>query len=250
MPFYRRRPSYRSRRKSSIRSIKPRKTAITKLASAVRRLQVAQRTDKGDYQIAQLNTQSISEPYNVINLSDINGANSIFSTDKVEDFGVQKTKHISTGIDMTIDHSVVGFDETGNVQYTCFLVSLKDEIGSAFDSATGSLTLLPNVHYVSEQGLTLLNKNCFNIHSIKRFNLGNNNEDLGFSSANQYGSMKRWYMKIAPRVNIENPLGNVRLLRSGLDPSKSYYIILFNNNGILDGQLPDWKYSLVSTYRH
>lgn len=243
--------SYRPRRKTGIRSIRPRKTAITKLATAVRRLQLKQRSDKSSYQLGFSVTQAVAQDYNYISLSNPFAYSSIFSTsNKTEDFAVSKTKHISTGIDMTVDHSVAGFDETGNVQYTCFLVSLKDQIGSAFNPSTGAITLIPNQHYHKTEGMVLLNKSCFNIHAIKRFNLGNNGEDLAFDSSNPYGTMKRWYMKVAPRCLVENPVGSIYDMQSANDPSKTYYLILFNNNSILDGQFPDWKINMVSTYRH
>ena len=53
-------------------------------------------------------------------------------------------------------------DEENTVSFTMFLVSLKDEIGDAFNTASGVLSLTANEHYYQQNGLCMLNKK----HSI------------------------------------------------------------------------------------
>lgn len=151
--------------------------------------------------------------------------------------------HKSFGIDITIESA----NETDNISYTCFLVSLKDSVGSAFDPNTGNLTLTNPTHFWTNQGMCMLNKRMFNIHKIKRFNLGNYGQALTISSAQNYGTLRRFFWKWSPKCKVSNPSGSVRNVQTSLDPSKQYYLIVCNDDSSVDGQSPTCRAVVVHT---
>lgn len=250
-------PARKYGRKAGVRRRKYVKKQVKKTSSVVSQLvrkvnglikDKAQRDDTVN--VAQYNSNSITSVMYGISLSNFAGMQKIFGTD-ADDTEDNKIIHQSIGIDMEVTLENTLNNEESTTHFTAFLVSLKDNIGSAFVPGSGSLTLVADQHYyMGAGGMCLLNKKCFNIHKIKRFTLGNYDTALTASAAQtQYGTVQRWYWKIAPGKVIQNPIGSWDTLASGLDPSKSYYILIANDNSTADLENPAVKLSAVHTLK-
>ena len=138
----------------------------------------------------------------------------IFGSD-ADDDNNQKIVHHSFGMDGYLSLENLINDEENTVSFTMFLVSLKDEIGDAFNTASGVLSLTANEHYYQQNGLCMLNKKAFNIHKVMRRTLTNHGTTLSQPSAQtQYGTDCRFYIKHAPRITITNYRGDWKALSS------------------------------------
>lgn len=249
MSFKRR---YNRKRSSKLRRIA--RGRISKFSTLAKQIQtIKQRLSKSMsyYNCGLTYSLPATGDYQYIRLNTINSSSSIFGTTISEDFAVNKTRLVSLGVDNYVTLANTPLNEEEEVQYTYFLVSLKDEIGTAFDPAIGALTLSSGTHYQKQGGMVMLNKKCFNIHTVKRFVLTNHGIDLGVNTAQtQHGTDKRFYRKISVGKDIINPTGSVATLETGLDPSKSYFALLFSNDSILDAEWGRWDINVVSTYKH
>lgn len=154
---------------------------------------------------------------------------------------------------MTIQLKFSCGNELSNVNYTMFLVSLKDSAndGDMFDPTTGDLELDPGVHYnpnVSTQlGQVMLNRKCFNIHYYKRFTIGNNGSALTQATAQGQLKSERIFT-IKKKLNnwITNPTGDVwGNMATARDPSKQYYLLIFNDDNTLDLEYQNLAYNIV-----
>lgn len=226
------------------------KPVIKSVDKRLRRLEKKDRDQHQYLNYVQGATQTnITQPFTGINLCDFNSMTAMFGAG-ADDETDQKIIHSSFGIDGYISLENLINDEENTIQLTMFLVSLKDQIGSAFNPATSALTLSNTVHYYSQDGLTMLNKKVFNIHKVKRLSLTNHNKALADPSAQtQHGTDYRFYWKWRPNQYITNPLGNWKSLGSGVDPSKTYYLLIFNNNSTLDLESPAFTYNVVHTMK-
>lgn len=200
--------------------------------------------------LAQYNTNSITSQGQGILLSNFAGMQKIFGTD-ADDTEDNKIIHQSVGIDIELTLENTLNNEESTTRFTTFLVSLKDSVGSAFNPSSGALTLLPDIHYYMQAGgQCLLNKKIFNIHKIKRCTLTNYDTALTASAAqSQYGTNYRWYWKQSIGKVISNPIGSWDQLGTGLDPSKTYYILIFNDNSTADLENPQVRMSAVHTLK-
>lgn len=193
--------------------------------------------------------ENISSQVKVINLCDYNAFTPIFGADGDDDNN-QKVVHQSFGMDMYLTLENLINNEEDTITFTMFLVSLKDNIGSAFNPSTGALSLANGQQYVYQSGLVMLNKKVFNIHKVIRRTLTNHGTALSAPSAQtQYGTDCRFYIKHSPRSVITNPLGDWKAMSSSLDPSKQYYFLIFNDNSVLDGESPCCTYNIVHTMK-
>lgn len=130
-----------------------------------------------------------------------------------------------------------------NMVYTVFLVQLKDQFrNSQFDDTTGVLTLTAGVHYNSTDGMTMLNRRFFVIRGIRKFALGNfgvNPATVG-DAGGSIDDFKRISFRLRPNKRILKQDDARRLIGPGQasagdavpdpDPSKNYYILVFNND--------------------
>lgn len=225
---------------------KGRTTKTQALAKAVRTLQRQMRTSTSYLNYSQVVNTGITADYLTIKLSNYANWTRVFGTDANDDTG-NRMKHNSIGIDayISLENTVNEPDTTG---FTCFLVSLKDEIGGYLDQATGNLALSPNIHYTIQGGLVMLNKNVFNIHRIKRFVLTNHGQSLSNPSAqSQYGSDRRFYWKIKPNKMIKCAYADWKAVQCSQDPSDNYYVLIFNDNSSVDLQNPLCRMNIVHT---
>lgn len=248
MVYRRFRPRRKLRARSTLsRLTKPmRQTAIQSLAKQVKTLKVAMKKDKEYLNYAHTYDAGVAQDLSYFQLSRFDNWSPVFGTtagDSTQNAMIWK----SSGIDCYLTHQSFN-DEEENVTYTAFLVSLRDEIGSAYSPTNGNLSLVANTHYTMWGGLVMLNKKVFKIHRVKRFTLGNFGQNLNLSAGQkQYGNDMRWYWKISPNAKIVNPSGDWKALGASQDPSKAYYVLIFNTNNILDGEYPQLRISQVST---
>lgn len=232
------------------RMAKGKVTSVQALAKSVQSIQRKMRTQHQILNYVQAQTQdNLTANYNAYNLCNYNAMVPTFGTD-ADDDNNYKIVHKSFGMDMYISLENLINNEEETITFTCFLVSLKDHIGPAFNQSTGVLSLTNGVHYYSQAGLTLLNKKCFNIHKVKRRVLTNHGTALtGPSAQTQGGTDFRFYWKWSPNQVIQNPAGDWKALSTALDPSKQYYLLIFNDNSAADLESPCITYNVVHSMK-
>lgn len=246
--MYIRRKRYGLRKR---RIYRKKKQTVAKLASQVRSIIRRNKRDDEYIQLGQFNNNdSMSSSPTVVNLCNYNGMAGIFGTSSGDRFD-NKIIHQSMGMDLrvTLENGILSEEST--IQFTAFLVSLRDNIGSVFNPATGTLTFTnTRTHYQQTGGLCLLNKKMFKIHKMKRFVLTNYDAQLGQSAAqSQYGTDCRWYWKVAPRSVIQAPSDSWTDLQSAQDPSKQYYLLIFHDNSVADLESPTFSANIVHTLK-
>lgn len=225
---------------SGLTKAKP--TAITTLAKAVKSIQLKMKRKSVFLNYGQQFDKELSSDVDIFKLSNYSNWNAIFGVG-ANDSECKKMIHKSFGLDMYLNSST----EPDPIQFTIFLVSLKDSVrGAAFNNSTGALSLSSGFDYYAQNGLVLLNKDLFNIHNIKRCVLGNNGVGLGSSTAQtQYGTDRRYYMKMRCNKTVMSTTGDWKALDCSQDPSDNYYLLIFNDNGILDAQNPRVRINVV-----
>lgn len=242
---------YQRKRKSTVAKMaKGKTTSIQALAKSVRSLQLA---NKKQHQFLNYRRSAsgevIQSDVNIFNLCDYTNMTPIFGADGDDDNNY-KIQHQSFGMDcyLTLENAVN--NEENTIGFTVFLVSLKDDIGSAFNPNTGVLSLSSGDHYHTLNGMTMVNKKCFNIHKVIRRTLTNFNSNLSIAGAkSQGGADCRFYLKHSPRSTITNVKGDWKAMSSAQDPSKQYYLLIFNDNSLLDGEWPSFSYNQVHTMK-
>jgi len=225
------------------RLTKAKPTAITTLAKAVKSIQLKMKAKTVMLNYGYKNdNQNLSSNVDVFHLTRYVDWNPIFGATGNDD-DANKMIHKSMGLDMYFNSN----SETDPINFTVFIVSLKDT-ALGFNNATGALTLVEDQDYHQLDALTMINKKAYNIHYTKRFTLGNNGVGLGSSTAQtQYGTDRRFYAKIKCNKSVENPHGDWKQLNVSADPSDNYYLLVFNDNGILDATYPRLRLNVVHT---
>jgi len=229
---------------------KGKSTNIQTLAKAVKRLQSKDRNEAEYLNFTQqfLN-EDVNAPCKIVNLSDYSGMISTFGT-SANDNEDNKIIHKSVGMHCRVTLENVLNNEESTIGLTAFLVSLKDDCGNVFNNLTGGLTLTLGATHEIIQGMALLNKKIFNVHKTKKFTLTNYNQALISPAAQtQYGTDKRWYWRIPINKTINNPRGDWKQLGCALDPSKNYYLLLFNDNSTADIESPTLSFVAVHTFK-
>lgn len=248
MAYGRRKGAKRPARKGGkgvSRLVKAKPTAITTLAKAVKSIQTKMRAKTVMLNYGQQFDKELSSDVDVFKLSNYSAWNPIFGASANDAHG-NSMIHKGFGLDMYLNSST----EPNPIQFTIFLVSLKDNCRAfAFNNTNGNLSLASGTDYYIQGGLVLLNKASFNIHSVKRCVLGNNGVGLGSSTAQtQYGTDRRYYMKMRCNKKITTSgVGDWNNLACSQDPSDNYYLLIFNDNGILDAEWPRARINVVHT---
>lgn len=178
----------------------------------------------------------IAQPYYAFHVNQLTSQwDPVFGYDSADIQNVNKVYVNSYKVDARIRQG----SEADLIYYTAFIVSLKDQAADSttFDPLTGNLTLANGIHYeqIGANGKVLMSKSMFNIHAYKRFYMG------GRSGDQSAPVLRDLSFTIKPKQRlIQNPKGNVFGL-SGLsfpkDPSQNYYLILFNDDSVADGQV-------------
>lgn len=255
---YRRKRTYR--RKSTLKRLtKPRKTtAIQTLAKQVMGIKRQMKVERPllNYQWGTRQDPggatgiALSQPITYFQFSYVPGWGRIFGT-SANDEECNSVIWKSFGMDLHIR----SFNETDQVNFTMFVVSLKKEAAPFYNAATGALTLTDGQEYINTSatgsdtcaGLVMLNKRLFNIHYVKRFTLGNNGAALNISGAQtQFGTDRRFYAKFSPNRKITNPYGDWKAATPA-EITDNYYLLIFNNNSTADAESPRMFLNTVHT---
>lgn len=259
MVFYRRKRMFR-RRPYVKKSVRASGANMYRLQKQVKSLVKKEKLNHQYLNFNQYGSGGAIIPYNYYNLSDFNSMSAfpIFGTGG-NDLEGNQIKHLSMGMHIECNlENIGGVSEEGTIQFSCFIVSLKDEAnnGVLFNANTGQLLLNPGTDYVynlvggGAGGMVMLNKKKFNIHKRKYFTLSNHETALSSPSAQtQYGTNHRWYWKQRVNKVIRNPAGDWSALHSALDPSKNYYLLIFNDNATIDLESPQIQYNIVHTFQ-
>jgi len=172
--------------------------------------------------------QALVSPFYAFHINPFNGWSRIFGTG-ANDQEANAMIWKSCGIDMHIR----SYNESAEVNFTMFIVSLTD---IASDLSVSPFSMVEATDYIQSSpggtdvaaGLVMLNKKKFKIHYVRRFTLGNNGASLSTSTAQtQYGTDRRFYFKLRPNKKVVNPSGDVFALARDLDPSGNYYVLIF-----------------------
>lgn len=250
MPFYRR----RTFKKRAARTYKRRTTRssrnVTVLAKRVNRLSRQMRQKSPSLILTRsINSGLVTAPLFSYGLDQYPSMTAVFGT-AADDLDCNRAldKSDTMDINVTLENSVNNEEET--INFTCYLVQLKDAIGAAY--VGGALGLTNTIHYVSAPvpgGSALLNLKYFRILKTKKFTLTNYGSPLTTSGAqSQYGTAMRWTWKLNQKRLIQNPTGNFNA-QPPVDPSQARFLILFNDNSAVDGEFPTIQINHVKSLR-
>lgn len=230
-------------RKSRVKKIAVGGTSnIRALAKAITAMQKKIKREKQYLQYKLETTSSIVTPYTALNLCAFSSMAPCFGTganDNTDQDVIMKS--LALDMYMALENPIN--NEENTIQFSMFLVSLKDGIqgqNNPFNPTNGALTLLDDVHYTALQGgLVHLNRKCFKIHKSKRVTFTNYGTDLGTAAAQtQQGTNWRGYWKLRLNNKIVNPSGDWKDLGTAGDPSKQLYLLVFSDNLTADLESP------------
>lgn len=219
------------KRKVPVRRAPAKKSVTKKVATLSRQVQKLSKVsyDKVQMQILPQSYASVTQPYFQYHLNNLTSSwTPIFGYD-ANDVSTANKMYVNS---YKVDARLTQDSEADLIWYTMFVVSLKDDgaDSTTFDPATGQLTLTDNIHYnrAPTNGKVIVNPRFFNIHKYKRFYMGGR---AGDQSAPVTRDLS---FTIVPKQKmVTNPKGNIFGI-GGLafpkDPSKNYYMILFNDD--------------------
>lgn len=239
-----------ARRVGAVRKMAKGKTSrMQALAKAVRSLQRKAKSEAEYLNYSQNIDNNNLGTVNVWNLSYYSSWARVFNTSTNDDTP-NKMIHKSFGMDVRVSLENTVNNEEETVNFTAYLVSLRDDIGGYFAPGTGSLTMVDGQTHSTLRGMVLLNKRLFNIHKMKRFTLTNYGTALTAPAAqSQYGTDRRWYWRMPVNKMVTNPTGDWKVLNSAQDPSKTYFLIVFSDNSTADLESPALNASIVHTIK-
>lgn len=225
---------------------------VNKLAKKVNRIAKAVKEGVETVYLNANGSNTLSTNFLGINLCDWSTQSPVFDDDPTESAYARCNKFTwkSMKLDLIYDCN----NEYENVDLTTFIVSVKDEASKIYDKATGVLTLTSGLDYkrnsaTSNSGQVYLNPKVFNIHYVKRSIIGNNSQNP--TTAGNSTEMKYIRRRIAIKLKVnkicKNPYGDIDLLTCNPDPSKQYYLLVFNNNLATDLQYPLLDWNLLNT---
>lgn len=177
----------------------------------------------------------VDQPYTFYNLTNWSNKTPVFATTAVDWNASNKLYHKR----MTIDCRLTAGNELDLIGYRVFLVTLKDNanVPARWNSGTGGLALTANLDYVNTSfGKAMLNPRVFSIIKMKDFFTTAQGSASSGNAGNQL--VKEWKWTIYPKHTVYNPTGNVSSMVTSFDPSKCYYILIFNDNVSGDLQAP------------
>lgn len=229
---------------------------IYKLTRQVNRLKRSVGSAEKTLYYKTLSTGTVSTPVKIVNMCDyatMVTSGGLYGA-SAQDIASDKATHEAMTMDILVslqNFSQFSQSEWDSVNFTCFLVSLRDAIGSKFNPTTGALTLTGGEDYATagsvggvDGGFVYLNPKIFKVHKSKRFTLSNIGVDPTATSlpnvVTGYNGQiaKQWQWRLYPKTKIVNSKGTWGQLASAVDPSKQYYVLIFNNNSAADLQYP------------
>jgi len=235
--------------------VKPKVTVAKKVATLARQVKKLNKVSYEDLHTASVPAvgENLTASYNVWNLSrlhpDSTYAIPVFGKTPTEISELNKAYLNSKDIYVSIRQA----SEPNLVRMSMFLVSLKDQgaTTTVFDPASRQLVLTGGKEYTEPSQAKeqiILNPKTFNIHAVRRFTMGY--EGSAGPMADTY-SQRRFKFTIKPKQKlIENPVGNVfntSTFASPTDPSQNYFLVIFNDNAIIDLEYPKCD---ITVYDH
>lgn len=250
-----RRVKYQGRRKRKFMGTKRRRSIKSKsLSKRVSRLERTTRETSAVLNFSQVNNNYITRDYLAIPLTNYSIMTQMFGSVPAQ-FEKEQCRHLNMGMDLVIDMG----SEFDKVRYTMFIVSLKDVATTCFSPSTGTLSLVGGLHYTILGGMAMVNKEFFNIHKIKRFATGNEGKNptyvggaLGVQLEPAEQGLRRthrFYMKHKVGTLVKNTASTWKNLTCHADPSKNHYMLLFNDNELLDLENPTLSLNIVHSIR-
>lgn len=232
------------------------KSSISKsqstISSLIKRVNTIDRRYKYSQQTILLgnfaSNAALQNDFYVFNPMNFNASTLIFGTDS-NDTTSNKAYHKSMTLQFRVSLENPANNEEETVGFTAMLVKLRDTIpDSKYDSATGALTMAPNADYYMTQGQSMINPKYFQIVKKSTFWLSNYGTALNAPSG-QGMLTKQFTWRIKPNNYITNPLGDIKSLNAAPDPSKQYFLIIFNNNSQFDAEFPTVSINCVNSLR-
>lgn len=238
-------------------TLKLKKKVTPSITTLARKVNSLTKATKDAYEIQFLQNRgllsNISNDYAYINIFNYNNCRSIFGTVGGDYSVCNKWRYVNSKMDLIFDMG----NEYTNIDYSLFIVSIKDSANTLYDKTTGVITLSDGIHYasndvVSNAGQTILNPRMFNIHWQKRLLLGNNGYSPATSTATLgqgMGIVRRYSYTLKIDKVIQNVSGNVSSLVVSQDPSQAYYLLIFNNNASTDLEWQRCSYNFTHKLR-
>lgn len=218
---------------------------FARLARSVQRLQRKQRRVLQTLNFRYNGGGTLSSQFNQWNLTNFSALTPVFGT-AADDLTANAVRHVGVGVDCILDSNT----EVDTINYTVYVVSLKDDAAGILDYSGGTLSLSQDVHYTFNAGMALLNRKFFKVHKTWRWTSGNLGAPKTQSSAN---GAQVWYRRKFFRLKIgtqvRNPAGNWNALACPRDPSQNYFLLMFNDNSALDLENPAFTFHAVHTMK-
>ena len=228
MPY---RPGRKMRKRLAVVVKKKKVPMIKKLASKVRMLTKKVVHNTATQHLTELvdNIRIVDSPYVATNLTNWAQKGVVFATQSQDWQLTNKLYHKR----MTLDCQINAGNERDLIGYRAFLISLRDNanVPSRWNAGTGGIALTNNLDFVqSPAGEAMLNPKVFKIHKVKTFYTTAQGSTAAATGNAGDRRVKRWKWNIYPKHTVYNPSGNVYSMITSQDPSKCYYLIIFNNN--------------------
>lgn len=233
---------YRPRRRGLRRRLRrkgAKRVTLNRLVRSVKRLQRTNKVNTKWDQLTKILNLNVESDYYAYNLDMFSSMIPRFGM-TVADGDQNTIINYSDVLRINVDLANGILTETGKINFHCFLVTLRDEIGSAFNPATGAITLVNGTHYYSAgQGLFVLNPKVFKVHASKRFILDNHGVALATSTGQtQYGTQMAFDMYLKRNQQVKTTGRDWISSVCPPDPSKNSFFIVFNDNSALDAEYP------------
>lgn len=202
---------------------------VTALARQVKKLNTIS-YDKVQMQLLPVNNATVTQPYFLYHCNALTSNwTPIFGYDAADVQNANKMYVNSYKVDARLTQNT----EADLIWYTMFVLSLKDDgaDSTTFDPATGNLNMTDGIHYNRSpvNGKVFINTRFFNIHKYKRFYMGGRANDQSAPVTRDLS-----FTVVPKQKLVTNPKGNIFNATSGLafpkDPSKNYYMVLFNDD--------------------
>nr|WPR18759.1 MAG: hypothetical protein [Skomarfal virus 29] len=175
----------------------------------------------------------------VFPLSQYSTWNRIFGTDADDE-----SNHKALWKKSQMDFQIETNGERNLIDYAFYIVSLtRLGMEELFTPASGGLAgpqgITPPVngvhfYYNNIQGMTILNKKYFNIHTCRRMRSGSQ----GSLATDTADLSKRWYVSLNHNGGkghlLQNPKGDWKAIPSPQLAGQNLYVLLFNNDSTVD----------------
>lgn len=227
--------------KGSKRMMKPKskaKSSSYSLSKKVAYLSSRMKAQNTRILLGRTLSNNLVAPVLTYGLDQYNSMSTIFGTAS-NDTHCNRAIDKTDTMDITVKLENLNLTEPDTTNFTCYLVQLKDTIGTNYTS-TGALNLVAGQHYQSAPfsgANVLLNLKYFKILKSKKFILTNYGQSLANSSGNTQDTFKRWTWKLKRNQLINNPEGDFAA-RPPIDPSDARFLLIFTDDANADSQSP------------